>query len=231
MNNTQEDLSLSCKLFDLFGISIQAFLLVFSLLVLIFKKQFEKKQRDWLTWCLDVSKLIFCQATQHILNLFISYKIGQSQGLECEWYIINILTDCTICVLLQWALFTILNNLLKSTKYAIHSGEYYINNVFCLSTYMYQIVTWIGIVIFGKFLSSSLFFIFGAFLKELSLWILKPVQNDPRLKLLVVMIGLPAILNSLQYWFTDSFIQKKENEEKEASTNNDEKDRLINNNF
>ena len=71
-------------------------------------------------------------------------------------------------------------------------------------------------------------------MKKIASAILSSLKDKPKLKLLVVMILVPGVLNCLQYWFTDNFIKDHDieaNEEKEAALNKgnsfEEGDKLI----
>lgn len=146
-----------CEFFDAFGLLVQLLLFVICLSVLlcklifnsIVKKSRDPIQRSWLTWFLDVSKLLVAQGTQHICNLIIAYKIGKNNGLECEWYIINLICDATLGVFFLWIYFKTLNECLDNTSCSYESGNYYDKDrKFSLSSYMYQMSLWFLIVLF-----------------------------------------------------------------------------------
>lgn len=44
---------------------------------------------------------------------------------------------------------------------------------------------------------------------------ISPIENDPRLQLVVVMIIIPVTLNALMFWVIDSFIKLKKTKEVE----------------
>lgn len=223
-NNSQS----TCRLFDELGLIIQLILIFVCMTVLLFKKLFEKEKRDWLTFLLDVSKLIYCQSTQHIINLFISYGLGENVGLECELYIINILTDCTINVLFQYILYKAIVKMLT-----IRSGEYFDSNGgFLLFEYLKQSLIWIGIVFITKIFLFGLLFIFKQTLFTVAYYTLLPLKENPKIKLFFSLIIIPLVLNTFQYLVTDDFLKyhhSNDNEYKNvpSSQNQDECERFI----
>lgn len=103
--------------------------------------------RSWNVWGFDVSKQVFGQLTQHIFNLIVATKIGESSSLECEWYLIQILSDCSIGVFIQYLYLSALTYVLKdSGEYRLVSGDYGEDDVNC-SKYFYQLSLWILVVI------------------------------------------------------------------------------------
>lgn len=178
------------------------------LYISIVKKQMDKSKRTWLVWFLDISKLLICQFIQHIINLIVSSKIGANNGLGCEWYIINLLIDSTIGIALQYCLLAMLEIVLENTTFKMNNGNYYVDSKFSLSEYLYQICLWILIVVTTKLISVGLTLLLAHFLQEIGIYLLSPFKGSPKLKLLFVMVISPCILNSIQFWFTDSILQK-----------------------
>jgi|LauGreDrversion4_2_1035121.scaffolds.fasta_scaffold596418_2 hypothetical protein len=52
--------------------------------------------------------------------------------------------------------------------------------------------------------------IFGVFLQNLAQIILSPLGNYVHIKLVIVVIIVPGICNSIQYWITDNILKKEE---------------------
>ncbi len=101
--------------------------------------------RPWKIWGYDVSKQVFGQLTQHMFNLLVAMKIGQNLSLECEWYLINIVSDCCLGVFIQYIYLNIITYSLKDCgEYSLNSGDYG-NNGNC-NKYLYQLVIWLLIV-------------------------------------------------------------------------------------
>ena len=97
--------------------------------------------RSWIIWGLDVSKQIFAQLTQHIFNLIVATKIGETGSLECEWYMIQIVGDCSIGVLIQFLYLSSLTFVLKDCgEYKLISGDYGKDQII-FTKYFYQLST------------------------------------------------------------------------------------------
>jgi hypothetical protein len=135
----------SCNFFDSFGIVIQCFLGLISLLFLVLKRYLEKPRRDWIIWALDTSKQVAGQLTQHGFNLIVSNRLGSHTSLECEWYVINLINDCTIGFAFQVFFLKLTENTLKGTKFEFRSGDY--GSVVDKYEYLYQMFLWVTIVI------------------------------------------------------------------------------------
>jgi hypothetical protein len=200
----------SCQFFDEFGILIQGILGLICLSVLIFKRYLEKPRRSWTVWFFDTLKQVFGQFTQHMSNLLIAEKIGQNSGLECEWYLNNLISDCTLGVLFCYLYLILLLKILEGTKMEYRTGDYgqdekqngwKIGSVFC------QILWWMLIVILAKITTTGILMLFYRAVEFVGKFILKPVKGDPKLKLIFVMIIFPTIFNIMQFWFTDNFIK------------------------
>jgi hypothetical protein len=136
-----------CSFFDGFGILAQLTmgLLVFS--SLIFKWYIEKPRRELLVFTLDSSKQIIGQLTQHVFNIMVSYYIGDHEGVQCEWYIVNLLNDSSLGLIIQYLILLLFTYMFNGTRLEFHSGEYG-NNV--STKYFLQLFMWIIIVIIVK---------------------------------------------------------------------------------
>ena len=218
----------ACDFFDSFGIMIQCLLLVLTIIVLlgnfliflviyffinlnialIVKKSRDPIPRSWRTWFLDVSKLFVSQGTQHGINLIVAYKIGKKSGLECEWYIVNLIVDALIGVLFQYLYLDCIISILRGTSHEFESGNYYINGKFTWGEYFFQMTIWFSIVVLSKLTSLGIILILFNVFQTFGIWLLAPFKGKPKLKLVWVMIILPMIFNTLQFWITDNFIAR-----------------------
>lgn len=77
-----------------------------------------------------------------------------------------------------------------------------------ISMYVYQLIAWWLIVLSSKIVLAILQLVSTSWLEEFGIVILYPFTN-PKLKLLVVMIFFPVILNSIQFWVQDNFLKLK----------------------
>lgn len=113
------------------------------------KRYNEKPMRSWTIWGFDASKQVVAQSIQHFFNLFFAIKLGKSLSLECEWYMIQIISDCSFGVLLQYFYLTSMTYILKDNEeYRLDSGDYFNEDgkISC-SKYLYQMFLWILVVL------------------------------------------------------------------------------------
>lgn len=200
----------SCQFFDSFGIIVQLVLSIICVGLLLFKKYFDPIQRSWKTWFLDFFKLMICEGTKHMLNLLIAYVIGASSGLECEWYLVNIIIGCIIGVALQYSLLKLTTFIInKYSEYKFESGNYLNDkNEICNKEFLIQLSIWWLIVVISK--TFTLFFILILYhiLENMSLFLLSPFSN-PKVKLVIVMIIVPMFFNAIELCLVDLIIQRK----------------------
>lgn len=134
-----------CSFFDGFGLMTQAIMgsIVFS--SLIFKWFIEKPRRKFLIFALDSTKQIAGQLTQHILNLFASLYVDDNEGMQCEWYAVNLINDMTIGILLQYIVLLIFTTIFRKTRFAFNSGDYGDDNISI--NFIIQLALWVLVVI------------------------------------------------------------------------------------
>jgi hypothetical protein len=121
---------------------------------------------------------------------------------------INLICDATIGVLLQYLFLHIMEVLVKDTKFEFHTGDYGVHN-WNLTSYLYQLGTWILIVWLSKFCNVGILFIFYSFFERFGKFILTPLSYSNKVKLIFVMIVYPLAFTILQLWITDNFIKKQ----------------------
>jgi hypothetical protein len=199
----------------------------------------EKPRRTWTIWFLDTFKQVCGQATLHFTNLFVSVKLGNQKGLQCEWYLMTLVTDCTIGVLFQYFYLISIIKLSQDTKFEFKTGFYGQNVVedasedpesspakrktslqtegfkWHFTSYIYQLLIWILIVILAKLTTIGLLLIFSKLIENVGKMILAPVSLSPKLKLVLVMIIFPLFFNILQFWITDNFIKMQQEDRDE----------------
>jgi len=138
--------------------------------------------------------------------MLIATKV--SNGDECQWYCLTYIVDSTIGTFLNLSFLNVFENIIqrrmKCCKHLIF-GDY--GDPPLLSKWIPQLVIWLIIVIIGKI-------IILLFLLNLIVSIDKGIKflfqifsHQPELELVMVMIVIPTILNSVQFWVTDSFLK------------------------
>ncbi|CAK9107898.1 unnamed protein product [Durusdinium trenchii] len=178
------------------GLLVQLLLFGCCVGTLVAKKVCEG-ERTWFQFGLDSSKQFIGAGWVHVLNLLCAEILGSQMGDgdECEWYWLNIMLDTTLGVLVEYLLLRVvadaLNNLLESAEAIMYAK---------------QLGMWLTIVTFMKLFMVVLMVLLAKPLTLAARECLKPFMN-PLLKLLVVMIVTPAVMNAFQLWVTDNFLK------------------------
>ena len=208
----------NCVFFDYFGILVQSILASICLSTLLIKRSIELPQRPLIIWFLDTLKQVIGQVTQHFTNIFVAERLGTANGLSCEWYLYNILSDATIGIFISWLLLRLISHLLADTALEYNSGDYGQNkdNSWRFKKFILQLVWWNLIVIITKII--CIIFCYHTFVYfQIALgFFFKPLSYNPKLKLVIVMIGCPVLFNLMQFWLIDNIIKRKENIQSES---------------
>merc|ERR1719487_1937613 len=108
-----------------------------------------------------------------------------------------------------------------------HSGSYDYDPAtgsFHKTNYAKQLVVWL-LVVTGMKLTMLLLMIVAALpLQTVAHAVLAPCMQSDELKLLVVMIMTPFIMNSFQFWVVDNIIKKHDDEEEEGQRSETEEE-------
>mmetsp|Transcript_61637 Transcript_61637/g.133466 ORF Transcript_61637/g.133466 Transcript_61637/m.133466 type:complete len:228 (-) Transcript_61637:349-1032(-) len=206
-----------------FGVLVQGLLLLISLGVLVYKKWREGKDRQWREFLLDSSKQLFGAGWIHVANLIAAAIFGNTlQGDSCGWYWVNIVVDTTLGVAIEYGLllgFTRALEAVTGHKGDFKTGEYRDEEgFFVMPKYLKQLSVWLLCVTGMKLIIVLLMFIFSDYFSRAAAFVLSPFKNDPKLKLVVVMILTPCVMNALQFWLTDNFIQKQKEKRGDTAT-------------
>ena len=241
-----------CELFGFVGYIVQGILAIAALLTLIIKRCQEKPKRPWKVWWFDVSKQVIAALVLHIVNLILSSWLTNDEDIsdECVWYFVTLFLDCTLGAFLSYILMWVVDGIaiVGNCKY-IKSGLYFEEYVkdgkrkFKLIKKMYfaQLTVWLVITIINKLLLLAFVKIAKKFWENFGNFILTPFTNA-NVKLVVVMIIFPVILNALYFWVSDNILKfdlddgdkdlKKfymnNNQNKTESVNNDNNNEISN---
>ena len=78
-------------------------------------------------------------------------------------------------------------------------------------TWFSQLATWTLIVCFYKVFLGVFLFIARNPLTAAGLAMFQPLQGNPQVELVVVMVACPCLMNVVQFWIFDTFIKEKTN--------------------
>jgi hypothetical protein len=202
-----------------FAFFVQAFLALVCVGTLVVKRQQEVPRRDWLVWFFDAMKQGMGASFGHFSNIYLSMVIASqlSGGDECQWYCLTYVFDATLGTAFNIIALRALDSCLR--RYAttppclgVHTllkfGEY--GSPPQMSVFLSQLSVWLSIVILNKLLIVCLLALTPIIqpLDKLISLLFQPLHNTPKLELVLVMILIPSLLNSVQFWVTDSFLKR-----------------------
>jgi hypothetical protein len=131
---------------------------------------------------------------------------------QCAWYAINYVLDCGLGVPIIWCL-------LQATSWAARqwgcralarTGDYEaLGRDRVCRTWLLQLGAWLWIVAASKVILALCMWPLGAFFGRLGLKLFEPLRPYPKVELVVVMVGLPCVLNVAVAWIYDNMLMKK----------------------
>merc|ERR1711971_1015271 len=125
-----------------------------------------------------------------------------SGGDECEWYWINIMVDTTLGTLIAYvflkiAMAFIRKRLSPEAAEGFKSGEYRAEDgIISMQKYGKQLALWLLVISAMKFLMVITMLLFSWPLLAIAGLLLAPFLSQPWLKLLVVMIICPMLMDA-----------------------------------
>jgi len=153
----------------------------------------------------------------HVLNIVFSFALHSiGGGDECTWYWIHITMDTTLGVFVNYQLHKLIYKIIVpkycSPRMAANfkSGDYGSPGNIHWGKYFRQLFVWLFIVSVMKCTMVLIMLVAHVPLVAIASFILLPFDYSAKLKLVIVMVFTPLIMNMVQFWITDSFTQKKQ---------------------
>ena len=239
-NTTEvEESNSKCEMFGGFGFLIQAILGAAAFSILIVKRYIEKPRRPWKIWFYDVAKQIISSVVLHLFNLIISAILSSDEkdADACVWYFVTVTLDCTLGAFLSYIFMWLMDGIANSSDWTIlktglYYEEYMEGNKKCYKLdwkkYGSQLGVWLGITLIVKIILLIMVKICKLFLVNLGTFFLSPFSNA-KVRLVMVMIIFPVILNALYFWVVDNILKLKESDKDEVNLNEEKKDSNVNN--
>eukprot|EP00927_Polykrikos_kofoidii_P007372 TRINITY_DN13017_c1_g3_i2.p1 TRINITY_DN13017_c1_g3~~TRINITY_DN13017_c1_g3_i2.p1 ORF type:complete len:254 (-),score=33.66 TRINITY_DN13017_c1_g3_i2:759-1463(-) len=201
-----------------FALFVQGILFLVSIAVLWFKFRVDPAGRTATQFVFDSSKQIFGAGWIHVLNLLFSVILESSTkaGDQCEWYWIEIMVDTTLGVAVEYVILLGIVRLLAEyvsaeTAHEATSGKYTEGEFTMWGSYLRQLAVWLATVTGMKLVMLILFILLQVQMQAVAATILSPVKDLPNVKLIVVMILTPGIMNAVQFWLVDNiFVHTKD---------------------
>ena len=227
-----------CEMFGGFGFLIQGILGAAAFSVLILKRYIEKPRRPWKIWFYDVAKQIISSVVLHLFNLIISAILSSDEqdADACVWYFVTVFLDCTLGAFLSYIFIWLTDGIANSSDWTfLKTGLYYEeikignkkNYQLIWKKYLSQLGVWLTITLIVKIILLIMLKICKLFLVNLGTFFLSPFTNA-KIRLVMVMIIFPVILNALYFWVVDNILKLKESDKGEINLNEEKKQNKMN---
>jgi hypothetical protein len=234
-----EESNSKCEMLGGFGFFIQAVLGAAAFSILIVKRYIEKPRRPWKIWFYDVAKQIISSLVLHLFNLIISAILSSDEkdADACVWYFVTVTLDCTLGAFLSYIFMWLMDGIANSSDWTIlktglYYDEYMEGNKKCYKLdwkkYGSQLGVWLVITLIVKIILLIMLKICKLFLVNLGTFFLSPFSNA-KVRLVMVMIIFPVILNALYFWVVDNILKLKESDKDEVNLNEEKKNSNVNN--
>jgi len=165
----------------------------------------------------DASKQLIGWAWIHALNIAFAEYLPAHVGVDqCDWYGFTIAVDTTLGTLLLFLLLRAAQRLLMVTgsqaaKEVAHFGNYKGEGTRVKEgVFLRQLLLWVLLVSLMKVAMVAL--LRSLPLAFLTLPLGQGIEDHPTVKLFVVMVAVPAVMNTMQYLVVDSFIDIDSNQ-------------------
>ena len=233
LNETSPTSESKCDMFGGFGFLIQAILGAAAFSILIVKRYVEKPRRPWKIWFYDVAKQIISALALHLFNLILSAVLSddENDADACVWYFVTVVLDCTLGAFLSYVFMWLVDGIVSSSelellKTGLYYEEYMEGNKKCYKLkwkkYGAQLGVWLLVTIIVKLILLIMLKICKLFLVNLGGFFLSPFSNA-KLRLVMVMIIFPVILNALYFWVVDNILKLKESDKEDVKINGEKK--------
>lgn len=152
----------------------------------------------------------------HCVNLFLAVLLQQlvKRGDGCIWYFVNLVMDSTLGISLCYAIHNAIDRFaVRHDIDALKSGLYFTgedkptDDNIDYRVWLVQLVVWCIIVLLSKLVLFGVQLYTSEDLEWFGEKALEGFAGNPRMELIFVMVVLPLILNSVQYWVQDNFLQ------------------------
>jgi hypothetical protein len=151
----------------------------------------------------------------HFANIFLSMFIAGTitDADECQWYCLTYVVDSTLGTFMNILLLRCFERCLLWCPgcTVLRFGDY--GTPPQLLIWFPQLVVWMIIVVIAKILTMFLLFQFLAPLDVIISTVFRIFTGYPELELVTVMVIIPTIMNTVQFWVTDTFLKRKMEEE------------------
>ncbi len=150
-----------------------------------------------------------------------SSNADDSAGDECQWYCLTYLVDSSVGTLWNLLFLQVFECIVLPSPHLsriFSFGDY--GHPPQLNIFLAQLAVWLLIVLSGKLLIVLLLYQFIIPINSVMHYMFHSLQSQPELELVLVMIVIPAVLNTVQFWITDTFLKQQVPSSSSSSPNN-----------
>lgn len=221
-----------------FALAIQGCCGLLGVAMLVLKRAYEQPQRPWITFGLDVSKQGFGGVAVHFANIGVSILLpllkGNKNGVndECAMYFLNFFIDCTIGVGVVYVLQQSIKMVFKESRFFKTIGDYgklqtptmeLPNDLRgtigliqrhpseltpMLGIWVVQLAAFLSCLAANKILVALFIGLNYTVMNTICNTLFAPVQPDPKMELVIVMVCCPGLLTLLQFYLFDHILKK-----------------------
>ncbi|KAJ1639965.1 vacuolar membrane protein-domain-containing protein [Pavlovales sp. CCMP2436] len=212
-----------CSLLDAWGIAVQGLLGFGALSTLAYKRQLETPRRPYLIWLFDSSKQAISSGVGHLQNVALSELVLVRLHLHtttspCAWYVVNLVLDTTLGTCVSYYVLRTAEVILSmcadwplpsSCQQALlemaSTGHY--GTPPALSRWASQTLLWLFVVTVAKAIVAAVILAAALPLHSAGMRVLRPLEPFPKFEVFVVLVVAPLVLNVIQLWAQDNFLQ------------------------
>jgi hypothetical protein len=178
-------------------------------------KENQMNKRTWTIWFMDNSKQAVSSAIAHIYTTYIAriFTLGNEKDDECGWFLIQFVVDTVLGILFSFIIskFSIyLFNLIMPifSRNWLIIGNYNSNGIkYKYYVWILQVFHWVCCSMLARVLCTCFIFITLSYWKELNIMFSNLWINNRYNELVFVILGMPIILNSIQFLITNWYLK------------------------
>ena len=163
---------------------------------------------------MDVSKQAASSVFIHFWNIGLSILFANtildgvelSNGDECSFYFLSFLFDTILGVFFVWVLLRLIRRVALYFKIDSISIQGFYGEPPSIHWYFQQLFCFLVAIIISKIVLSLIMYSIASSLQYVGSYIFSPLELNPKMELVVVMIVCPCVLNVVQYWLLDNFL-------------------------
>lgn len=190
---------------------VQVFIGVFAAASLVYKRILEppNSRRPVSIWLMDVSKQGVSSVVIHFSNILLAiiyasmdiFQSGEQEGDECAFYFIGFVMDTIVGVFIIWLLLKAVRSI--ALYFGVHAliDQGYYGNPPRASWYFSQLVCFLVVCLTAKFLIGIVMLEFASEVSSVGNFLFEPIEANPELELVIVMIVCPTFLSIIQVTF------------------------------